>query len=421
MMRFYAPLKAGFPIRPDRLIGGFLGLSLLVLLVTATQEKASYRIAVGVCVGATIGMWIRNRLWFIRRWPLRWLLIWLMAMAAFSLVAGGQFLETGHLDAWGIWAYSTLIPLLGFAMAAASRCFSAKLAGWAVVLTALVHAGFGYSQVAQAFDRKHKDLPHGLTSWHTHFGELLVIAITLVTAWVVAKPKARWHVGGLVCLVIFPVLIYSSSRTAFAGVVLGPLVVVAFGMRRHVKRALLAGCLAVGALVAIGVAMIARAPEGFGRYRKFDQMLERGVSSRQEAWNRSWSLITDRPVMGHGLNMDAYFDGTRLTRSHNVYLEAWMAGGLPTALIALGLTLYGLWGWWLARRGDRVLSAAGLAIGLVLAFSSLFNHSMFDDPLFMTYWAAWVGLGVGYAVKDMGAARQMWVIPPSRTTIEGEH
>gem|GEM_PF-4725963 len=379
----------------------WLAAFLVALLVSVTQEQAPYRVASAIVLGMVLLVLVLRRTTLednhhrfystLLAWFAGGLCLWLM-------VAGWPEVSREGLRHAVLFGARAYLPLLGFVIV----CSTGVVPPWhwlaAMLITGCLHAATGYLELMDLVGVP-SQLPRGLSTWHTHLGELLALCVTLAWAWFwVDRSRRRWIAWGVIGFV-FPVLVFTSARSAYLTVVLGPVLAYLVASPRLTWRRVFGLGLGVLGLAALAIGLLSLVSKTSIADDKFTLhgMLTKSVGERSQMLQETWMLFLERPWIGWGNDVDVIFNGTQYARPHNIYLEMAACTGVIGLVLWLAVTSLGLYGWWRVRRVNRWLGATGLALMAQVLFGALFHHSMLDDPLLQTYWAALIGCGAGYA------------------------
>ena len=144
--------------------------------------------------------------------------------------------------------------------------------------------------------------------------------------------------------------------------------------------------LSVLTLIATGVWILVSSGERFF----YDLIITRGTSYRLEIFQCVYGMIMEKMVFGHGLLMKftcTMSDGSLISRTHNLFLGAWLYGGLVGLVLLVASCIKSLWssGVYLARNNDCFYLTV-----LIYSFIcvSTGNHNAISNPhpLYVFFW-----------------------------------
>jgi O-antigen ligase len=95
-------------------------------------------------------------------------------------------------------------------------------------------------------------------------------------------------------------------------------------------------------LIATGVWILVSSGERFF----YDLIITRGTSYRLEIFQCVFKIIMEKMVFGHGMLMEftcTMSNGTLISRTHNLFLAAWLYGGLVGLSLLVGFLIKSLW------------------------------------------------------------------------------
>ncbi len=239
-------------------------------------------------------------------------------------------------------------------------------------------------------------------------GTVLLSFFTFALAGGMGGRRVRvWVVGGMGMTLLGSLL--GSSRSVILGIVAGGAlgVFLYLLLRVHRKHAwwqmVVAGVLLAASLVAArAVFLLPSVRRVVGAYLPISRFLQpvqelRGDSSRIDAWMVAWEGFRARPVFGWGPEQFGQVFDERYPasffrfslaenfwdKSHNMFLEWLVSGGLP--LFVAGLFLFGVLVWaFLIRFREGAVSAVGAAAG-VGGLGAVFVYSFFVFETFF-FW-----------------------------------
>lgn len=222
-----------------------------------------------------------------------------------------------------------------------------------------------------------------------------MIALAGLAALLADGSILRRFLGGIGAIVATVFVLAAQSRSLLLGIICGAIVLLAFYRYWRTLGFFLPSAVLVVVAIELAQSMIG--------------LLERADSSRFIIWSHAVGHIREAPWFGHGFNADLVFEKRRgsTDSSHNIWLTAWLQGGVVGfALLAA------LMGWcartvWLVRRHPEAwLAAAVLCFALVFTFFNVHNIvARFAPHLTASLWLA-VGLLAGLEIRlRQGVAR----------------
>ena len=149
----------------------------------------------------------------------------------------------------------------------------------------------------------------------------------------------------------------------------------------------------IGAVTALEAIVIERAHEhGFGALS--NDLTGKNLTTRSRVWEPILAAIVERPIWGHGSDIDVTDVVNADLSSHSMYLQVTLQAGF-SGLAVLVFLLNRIWTtFWLGRRDPTVRAAGAAMIGMLL-------HQGFVVSLTQNHVAVgtivWLILGVGVA------------------------
>lgn len=218
----------------------------------------------------------------------------------------------------------------------------------------------------------------------------VTVAVVLFALVVAARLSRAWRialVAGIACMVMG--VLYTYSRTAYIGLILGLLtVVLAWRGRWKLMLPLLLAAAIVPSVLPYSVV------ERFDSSTIEETQRDKSTEMRFVYWQVAWQNFLEHPVAGTGYHT---FHHRQINPygmdTHNLYLRTLAEGGVLGAFVLLGLLLAVL------RTARRELAAAAsgslryaLALGLVGAWMALVCGNLFGDrftyyPMIGYFWA----------------------------------
>jgi|GEM_PF-1629779 len=204
--------------------------------------------------------------------------------------------------------------------------------------------------------------------------------ILIITYYHLLSKGWRWYnvLYILLFIALLAILLLTQSR--------GPLLalVVAFFVGSLVARDF--KMLIILTLIAAGIWILVSSGERFF----YDLIITRGDSYRLEIFECVFKLIMEKMVFGHGMLMKftcAMSNGTLISRTHNLFLAAWLYGGLTGLVLLVAFCIKALWysSLYLVHNKDCIYLAL-----LIYSFIcvSTGNHNAISNPhpLFLFFW-----------------------------------
>ncbi len=225
----------------------------------------------------------------------------------------------------------------------------------------------------------------------------------LMAAYYFAKPQALYSRVVYVPVIIIDTLIlyYSQTRGTILGLLGGILVaailVVLFEKKEKMLKQVALGflilvCISVGGFLLLRNSNFVRSTPALNRFASIS-MKDTTTVSRFMVWNMAWKGFKEKPFLGWGqenfnyvfnkyydprmYNQEQWFD-----RTHNVFLDWLIAGGVLGLLSYLGIfatMLYVLW-----RAGEEKFSVVDKSI-LTGLFVGYFIHNLFVFDNLISY------------------------------------
>ncbi len=240
--------------------------------------------------------------------------------------------------------------------------------------------------------------------WPTTISATYAIFVVAGMALLVRPPRRVAWVRVVLALALVAILIallLTRTRSGYLGAIVGVLVVAGF-LSRRVLVVTLAG------LVLGGLGVLVLTPA-------LDVILARGGSYRLGVW---WTYLThaiENPWIGTGATKRVLLmvDGAELTHAHNLWLSAWVRGGI-LSFIGMGLMLFvGLYfAWRLARRSGEVVILAMMA---ALFVTAIFDYDLYLTPLdwvWLTFWFP-IALAAGCELAMRGTTATVLTMEPA--------
>jgi len=155
------------------------------------------------------------------------------------------------------------------------------------------------------------------------------------------------------------ILLLSSKLIIFLTLVILIIFILFLG---YIKGYFFRSLLIISAIILAGVFAITKLPYLSWRINvtevkmyKGEQDDQNGIAIRLFMWKNVGELISERPVLGHGLrgarvetlnmykekNFELGYNGNY--HSHNQYLESWLMAGIPAIILLLGMMFTALW------------------------------------------------------------------------------
>lgn len=215
-----------------------------------------------------------------------------------------------------------------------------------------------------------------------------MIALAGLAALLTEGSRARRLVGGVAAVTATLFILATQSRSLLLGVVVGAIVLLA--LQRYWRTLGGLALAAVATVVAIEVTPDVRGLVG------------RGDSYRFLIWSDALAQIRQAPWLGYGFNAELAFDrGSRYTdSSHNIWLTAWLQGGVIGFLLLGALVgRCGVVAWHCLDRPEARIAIAIFCFALIFTFFNVHNIvSRFSPHLSTSLWLA-VGLLGGLEIR----------------------
>lgn len=313
-------------------------------------------VVVAWCLGI---LWRQPNRWHPTTWsPFRYgqlLALLAMTVISFNILAvwlNPQNPATGgfaYFLGYSLWCFLPLLLVAvyqGFSRSELERLLvvlSWGCACWALICLSQWLWGWRISGIELISDY-HR--PRGLFSHPLTLAYSALICWPLASILVLRRPQHAY--SWLLFLSIGAIVLASQSRTVQA-VCLFFFVVNLFSELRGVRRLVMIVALGAGILVvAVTENPIATkfsqtfSPQGYGRHSEY-------LDDRLAFWDAHWLMIKERPILGHGFDLDRdyrnqYYDRLGLSNlrnkyeAHNTFIQIWANGGI-IALVAFALWL----------------------------------------------------------------------------------
>lgn len=285
-----------------------------------------------------------------------------------------------------------------------------------------VHILFGVFLIALAVSAGYSLL--GLTEGGFHrirgffanangYGMFLIVVLpVLAAAFSISRNRTVRWLYGVGILIGFVSLLLSWSRSAWGGVAIETIVFLILSKR---KKALY---LAIGAAIVVGI-VVATSSSALSTLSYFTR-LQFGTTHRTGLWESGLEAVKESPIVGKGFGttfgevmndirgldpgtMVFLKDGETEFHSHNYYIQALVAGGVPGLLIFLAFVYSALRHHALGRRStvsanERTIHSAVIAMLCGALFSCFFeNGPIMGSGSYANYF--WITLGMVEAIK----------------------
>jgi O-antigen ligase len=283
---------------------------------------------------------------------------------------GGSFL-------FGYLSWALLPPVACLAQGRLERKDWERLLACFAFVT-LVMGGVAAAQAVWGFKVVGSHFVSGSTrsqGFYSHPLTFAYVALLMLPVGCVAVTRRPKGIAGWIILVSTLVMIYASqSRTVQAVAAL----VVLVNILRFTSGRLRVGLL-VAAIAAGGIVWVTDNPVS----RKFKGTLAGGFDVRSDYaddrlafWTVAVNMIKERPLLGHGENLDTayrkpYYEAIglggfeRMYEAHDMYLQAAVNGGL------LGLAAFLAWYVWMLRRARAIARGEEAGLGGEMALQAL--------------------------------------------------
>lgn len=270
---------------------------------------------------------------------------------------------------------------------------------------------------------------------------LLFVVFLTASFFLIIKDQTLRLILGIGLLGQLIALFFTYTRGAYLGLLMGSLLFVLLlpPLYKKIKRAALLGF--IGALVLFGLffALGQYLHIGNSEIQFIDRFIniasiQRGATSRFEAWQTGWMGMLSRPWLGYGLEnfiipFDTFYSGsldhtafidTWYDRAHNIVIDTGASTGFPGLGIYLGLlgavytTLYGVWRATQYAQTKTLLSGL-FAILTAYVIQNIFNLDTTTSFLYFIFFLAFVAnlnnifILQGYAKKEkLHSPRLSW-------------
>ena len=380
-------------------------------------------LAVGLAGGLAIWRW-----WACGRPRIGHLDIPLVYLTIMALV--GLLISVERALSWPRW-WALVFGLLVFAVLRSSLDLR-KHTGWVAAGLALLGLGLaGVSLVGTdwsmvrlvdipwLYDRLPtlvRSLPGSGVSPASDLFNPRWVGITMGALGPALLPLIAWRKHGwlqalaaLAFLVVVGTLILTQSIQGLLGLLVGSFIVLLFVSRWFWLLLPVAGLVAVGLVLHLGVADVATTVLSLGN------PIGDGVVLRLDIWSRAWAMLQDIPFTGIGLNtfpviQSEFYTGYLIgpePHAHNLFLQTALDLGLP-GLIAFMWFLI-TWAYLVLKQIARI-PASGcrlLLIGALAGVGSYLAHGLIDAMMLgaKPSFVIWALLGIGAAALPANPLR----------------
>ena len=122
----------------------------------------------------------------------------------------------------------------------------------------------------------------------------------------------------------------------------------------------------------------------------YDLIITRGTSYRLEIFQCVFKIIMEKMVFGHGMLMKftcTMSDGSLISRTHNLFLAAWLYGGLVGLVLLASFCIKALWysGHYFVRNKDCIY-LSWLIYSLICVSTGNHNAISNPHPLYLFFW-----------------------------------
>lgn len=341
-----------------------------------------------VLVSLLLGLVLRGRL----SWPLQvpYLRLWLLLGVALSAAYVTSPLSQEYLTnpvriAYQLYRYCWR-PILFYPLTALLLCRRDRfqIALVVIVLTgdlcALQGLPDGYAGLRASG-------PFGTAN---ELGAALVVPIVAALALLLIRPSRKTWLLALASLpLLLRTFLFTGSRGAFAGVLVGMALMLGFLLRSPALRPRIARL----ALAAAGLGLVlAVVKPGLSQRPNVQRLLTLSEGAEastfqwriEERWPHFWRIAVAHPWLGTGTIVDPSL-GDRANTPHNGYLAIAVQSGFPALALYLIFAITAVANSLRLRqvRGDPRLSALGVANAAALV--ALLAHSVVDSTLLMPF------------------------------------
>ncbi|MBE0447332.1 MAG: O-antigen ligase family protein [Actinobacteria bacterium] len=289
-----------------------------------------------------------------------------------------------------------------------------------VVLYGLVQlAGFDFPNIA----RLHPSLYSSLSS-PILLGAYLVVMLPILCSLAKNSREGNWRLLAWFLILIGAInLLFTESRGAWAGLVVSVLVIFAVwrrpsmawikGRRRpniaQIKNKLMAIGVIVVAMIVFSLALFAPSNHIGQRLVSTSTLSEDSIAIRFETWKASLNMISDRPLLGFGLEQMSYWFPIYKTPRHakispvlvedharNDFLQVATDIGIPGLLFYIWMLTLAL----LSLLKGR--AASSYSSGLLAAIAGYFTQAQMGIPAVFIIPIVWSLLGASISIVRPG-------------------
>ncbi len=287
--------------------------------------------------------------------------------------AGAYFVWTELASQYGRWRLILFMPLL---------------LGTLVALYALIMHVQGSNAVLNLERVHYPNRASGTFMAPAHFGAYMgmLIPFALALLWTPTSGPLLRLFSAYGLLLFVPGLLLSGSRSGWVGAFLGVATVVVLLAWRRSQRTALIACVTFPLLSAGIFGALWHTSDMFQERAGAAIRIEGTAAWRLQAWQDTWQMIQDAPVLGHGPGSYRWlyspyqsWSGDRWLRyAHNEYLHLWAEYGV------VGLLLLGAFILFVLVRSVRLFfkaeysREAGVMAGFLGALMAALGHGIFD-------------------------------------------
>jgi O-antigen ligase len=188
--------------------------------------------------------------------------------------------------------------------------------------------------------------------------------------------------------VLLLAVLMTQSRGSILGTIAGLAVIAFLAGNARLRLWFAAGAAALVAALALGTPLI-------------EHMIERGPGLRPALWMHHLQLATQSPWIGHGLSFDVSIKepgGGELSNAHNIFLSAFVRGGIFAAMTLAALVAVCLYRSFEAARRIGVVTPLALMVTATVATS--FDYEIAGSSLGWPWLLFWLPVGMSLAAAS---------------------
>jgi O-antigen ligase len=158
-------------------------------------------------------------------------------------------------------------------------------------------------------------------------------------------------------------------------------------------------------LIAAGVWLLVSSGERFF----YNLIITRGTSYRLEIFQCVFKIIMEKIVFGHGMLMEftcTMSDGTLISRTHNLFLAAWLYGGLVGLSLLVAFLIKSLWvsaHYFMEK--NNCIYISWLIFSLICVSTGNHNAISNPHPIYLFFWMP-LGFLTAFEINEINKCNQ---------------